>query len=136
MEILLLEDNPGDARLFHEVLRELDYLAPRVAHARRLSEAVELARDHAFDIIFLDLSLPDGYGLEVIRQVRDVTTAPIVVLTGSVDEALAARALAEGAQSYLPKGFIEPAELLAAMETAGAGLARPLPAGANPGGPG
>jgi len=135
MEILLLEDNPGDARLFHEVLRELDYLAPRVAHARRLSEAVELARRRALDIIFLDLSLPDGYGLEVVRQVRAVTTAPIVVLTGSVDETLAARALTEGAQSYLPKGFIEPAELLAAMETAGAALAPRLSVGANPGVP-
>ncbi len=133
MEILLLEDNPGDARLFHEVLREVDYLAPRVAHARRLNEALELARDGAFDIIFLDLALPDGQGLEVVQQVRAVTAAPIVVLTGSADEALAARALAAGAQSYLPKGFIEPAELLAAMETAGAALARPLPVGANPG---
>jgi len=81
------------------------------------------------------LSLPDGYGLEVVRQVRAVTTAPIVVLTGSVDETLAARALTEGAQSYLPKGFIEPAELLAAMETAGAALAPRLSVGANPGVP-
>lgn len=135
MDILLLEDNPGDARLFQEALRDLAHLAPRVAHARRLGEALDFARAHAFDIIFLDLSLPDGYGLEVVHQVRAVeATAPIVVLTGSVDDELAARTLQEGAQCFLRKGFIEPEELLAAIDAATAALTRPLATAANRGG--
>lgn len=134
MQILLLEDNPGDARLFHEALRDLPQLAPRVTHARRLSEAVEFARASAFDIVFLDLSVPDGYGIEVVQQVRAESAAPIVVLTGSVDDRLAARTLTEGAQCFLRKGFIEPAELLAAIEKANAEMNRPTAPATHRGG--
>jgi len=103
--VLIVEDNPGDARLVSLYLRE-DYQAPfTVLLAGQLSEAMAvLARNHV-DVVLLDLSLPDSFGLDTLARLRSAAPlVPVVVLTGTNDEELALAALRQGAQDYLVKG--------------------------------
>ena len=115
IRILLVEDNPGDARLLREQLREAS-LHFDLTHVDRLSEAREsVARDGA-DIVLLDLSLPDGHGLETVRSMLEAAPeVPIIVLTGLDDETTAVQAVQAGAQDFLVKGQVE-----------GGGLARAI----------
>src|SRR5690606_38118923 len=74
----------------------------------RLAEAVETAKNDRFDVILLDLSLPDASGIETFRRLHHaVDRTPIVVLTGLEDETIALTALQEGAQDYLTKQFAD-----------------------------
>ena len=105
IRILLVEDNPGDARLVEILLSEVD--APRFAitHAERLGEALQWLEEQAFDVILLDLSLPDSSGLETVSRTRAaVPRTPMVVLSGRDDEEIALQALKGGAEDYLVKG--------------------------------
>jgi len=118
--LLLVEDNPGDAHLLREMLNnEKDSQDTALTHVERLSEAEKFLAEHTVDIILLDLGLPDAQGLGAVRRARAVAPhVPLVVLTGMDDEALAGRALREGAQDYLIKGEIERRGLLRALRYA------------------
>lgn len=103
-EVLLTEDNPGDARLVEELLEE----APSrwdVTWVRRREAALErLNEGSAPDVVLLDLGLPDSRGLDTLRAVLSATArVPVVVLTGHADTELGAEAVREGAQDYLLK---------------------------------
>lgn len=105
---LLIEDNPGDARLLREFLAEGDGAQFELIHADRLSQAMELLQDGQFGVILLDLSLPDGQGLDMLPQLRSrAMDAPVVVLTGLDDQEVALKALQQGAQDYLIKGQVD-----------------------------
>lgn len=105
LRILLVEDNPADARLLRETVAELPGLHCEVGHADRLSEAVTLIRAAPFDLVLLDLSLPDSTGLDTVRAIHlEAGLTPIVVLTGTDDETLGVASVREGAQDYLVKG--------------------------------
>jgi diguanylate cyclase (GGDEF)-like protein/PAS domain S-box-containing protein len=105
--VLLIEDNPGDARLLREMLQEEGLYSSELLHADSMGRAEKILAEHAVDIILLDLGLPDAQGLEAVRRARAVAPrVPLVVLTGLDDEVLAAQALQEGAQDYLIKGQI------------------------------
>ena len=117
--LLLIEDNPGDARLLREMLNEQSSFNTELTHVQRMSEAEAHLAERAVDIILLDLGLSDAQGLGAVRRVH--AAAPrvaVVVLTVFDDEALAALALQEGAQDYLIKGQIETRGLLRAMRYA------------------
>ena len=119
--LLLIEDNPGDARLVREHL--LDASGAQWIEVR---EAPSLAGGIAFveqggkpAIVLLDLSLPDSFGLETLARWLAVAPAlPVIVLTGSDDEALAVNAVREGAQDYLVKGRIDGGLLVQAIRYA------------------
>lgn len=102
--LLLVEDNVGDARLVEERLkrgwtRNLD-----VHHVTRLDQAAGHLAGHRADCVLLDLSLPDSEGADgVTRLVDDFPEIPIVVLSGTDEEALVLQCLHEGAQDYLVK---------------------------------
>jgi signal transduction histidine kinase len=120
---LLIEDNPGDARLIREMLRESasgGALRVDLTHVDRLSAGLEKLHDEAVtNVVLLDLSLPDSTGFDTFRSVR--TAAPgvaIVVLSGLDDQDLAVRAVQEGAQDYLVKGQVDGGTLLRAMRYA------------------
>ncbi len=118
--LLLVEDNHGDARLLREMLNE-DHGAQATVMTRVecMREAEQHLAQHAVDIILLDLGLTDAEGLEAIQRTHAAAPhVPLVVLTGRDDEALAARALQEGAQDYLIKGQIETRGLLRALRYA------------------
>ena len=103
--ILLVEDNPADARLLQVYLDEIENNDYQLHHATRLADARELLPQHHYAIILLDLSLPDSRGLETIEtMISAAGNVPIVVMTGLDDEQLAASALQMGAQDYLLKG--------------------------------
>lgn len=106
-KILLVEDNPGDAGLFREMLSEASQLEFEIDVARDLTEAFAFMSQSAYDLIVLDLALPDSRGIETFGVVQERgLDIPILVLTGERDTALALRAVREGAQDYLIKGDI------------------------------
>jgi two-component system cell cycle sensor histidine kinase/response regulator CckA len=119
MTILLVEDNPGDARLLREMFRESASHDTKVTHVESMNEAERHIAENTVDIILLDLGLPDTEGLGAVRRARAAAPGvPLVVLTGLDDELLAVQALQEGAQDYLVKGQIEARGLLRAMRYA------------------
>jgi two-component system, sensor histidine kinase and response regulator len=108
VKLLLVEDNPGDARYLWHLLHEAGVDRFELTHLDRLDAALKYLADHQTDLILLDLSLPDAQGLETVRRVRaGFPDVPIVVLTGFNDEAFALQAVREGAQDYLFKSQIE-----------------------------
>ena len=117
--VLLIEDNPGDARLLREMLNEEGSHNIKLAHVESMSAAETHLAEHEVDMVLLDLGLPDVRGLEAVRRAHAASPrVPLVVLTGLDDEALAAQALQEGAQDYLIKDQIETRGLLRAMRYA------------------
>jgi PAS domain S-box-containing protein len=105
MKLLLVEDNPGDARLVQLAFSEVQERAIALTHVDRVAEAEVRLTTEEFDAILLDLSLPDSHGLATVERVRRAApNVPIVVLTGFADDAVALQALHVGAQDYLPKG--------------------------------
>jgi signal transduction histidine kinase len=108
IRILLVEDNPGDARLLRETLREAEGFPFEMAHAERLAQAAGMLAAHAADVVLLDLSLPDAHGLDTVRRMLEAAPdLPIIVLTGTDDERLALQAVHAGAQDYLAKGRVD-----------------------------
>src|SRR5437764_4694785 len=107
LSVLLVEDNPADARLVREMLKAV---RPSLAltHVTRLDDALEHLRTHGFSAVLLDLTLPDSEGMDTLVRARDqAPQTPIVVLTGMADEDRAAKAVREGAQDYLIKGQVD-----------------------------
>lgn len=102
--VLLVEDNPDDARLLRYSLEEVSGVKFNIIHVNRLADAViSLKRDHV-DVVLLDINLPDSVGLDTFRLTHSVAAAvPIIILTGNDDDDLASQALNEGAQDYLVK---------------------------------
>jgi len=105
--VLLIEDNPGDARLIRELLDEAG--APFELHnVIRLSEALDRLDTEHFHLILLDLSLPDSQGIDSFRRISaQAPDIPLIVLTGMADEALALQIVELGAQDYLVKGEVD-----------------------------
>ncbi|HEY4997822.1 MAG TPA: response regulator, partial [Usitatibacter sp.] len=115
--VLLIEDNPGDARLIREMLAEEDAAAFQLVHADRLSRGIEVLAQKATDLVLLDLSLPDSNGLDTFSKVfAHSPKVPIIVLSGNDDRQLALYAVKSGAQDYLVKGKIDRELLLKAMQ--------------------
>jgi len=105
--VLLIEDNPGEARLYREFLAQASVANFEVVHTNRLSTGLERLSERDIDVILLDLGLPDSQGLDTFTQVQaQARNTPIVVLTGLDDENLAMKAVQAGAQDYLTKGQV------------------------------
>jgi signal transduction histidine kinase len=103
--ILLVEDNPGDARLTQVLLAEAGVQPADVVHVASLAEASTLLGAGAFDVVLLDLSLPDAHGLAGVVAMQTLCPhLPVVVLSGLDDESVSLEALQMGAQDYLVKG--------------------------------
>ncbi|MBI4860867.1 MAG: response regulator, partial [Candidatus Riflebacteria bacterium] len=118
LSTLLVEDDEADACLLMETV-----LGPpaqsHVVHVRRLSDAVDAAGRQRFDVVLLDLSLPDTRGLGTVVRARAAMPAlPIIVLTGNHDEQTGLEALRVGAQDYLVKGSIPRERMLRAIRYA------------------
>ena len=106
--ILVVEDNPGDVRLVEELLRAAWVVAGSINHVSSVEDAIGHVAKDVPACILLDLSLPDAQGLGTLERMRDAhPSVPIVVLTGTDDEAQAVQAVQEGAQDYLIKGQVD-----------------------------
>lgn len=119
IRVLLIEDNPGDARLIREVLSDTDNQNIELKWVDQLETGIELITKDAFDVVLLDLSLPDSHGMETIISFREQAPAiPIVVLTGLDDEKVAINAVQHGAQDYLIKGQVNSSVIMRSMRYA------------------
>ena len=117
--VLLIEDNPGDARLLREMFHEPDAQQVELVHVECMGDAAKYLATHVADIILLDLGLPDAQGLDAVRRARAIAPhTPLAVLSGMDDESMAVQALQVGAQDYLIKGQVEPHELMRVLRYA------------------
>ena len=118
-KVLLIEDNPGDARLIREMIAEEPGAAFELECAERLALGLERLSAGGIGLVLLDLSLPDSMGLETFAKVYAHSPAvPIIVLTGNDDNNLALAAVKRGAQDYLVKGRLDRELLLRSMQYA------------------
>jgi DNA-binding response OmpR family regulator len=107
VKVLLIEDNDADARFISEMFKDIKTTKYEVSWAKRLDEGLKLLDDDSFDVLLLDLSLPDSIGLETFERAHEYEPElPIVILSGLDDEEVAVRAVREGAQDYLMKGEV------------------------------
>lgn len=119
LHILLVEDNPGDARLMNIYLQQALRPSPEIQHAQRLDEARQILSETTFEAILLDLSLPDAEGLETVKEIQGCARdTPVIVLTGRDDEDFARRAVKAGAQDFLVKDRVDESALRQAIHYA------------------
>ena len=109
IKILLVEDNPADARLLRERLAEVTSMKFELVHVERLSDCLKQLKKEEFDVVFLDMVLPDSLGLDILQRAQEEAPGmPMIVLTGTMDdEILAVKAVKEGAQDYLIKDQVD-----------------------------
>ncbi|MBN2103605.1 response regulator [bacterium] len=103
--ILYIEDNPGDVKLFREMVSGCS--VPMTLHVvRTIKEGKDMIRRHEFDAILLDVELPDSYGLDSVKMLVEASPhTPVIVLTGHQNDVLGVQAIQSGAQDYLIKGI-------------------------------
>jgi len=117
--LLVVEDNPGDARLFRQMIDQHDTHDTEVTQVDCMLDAEAQLAERTYDLILLDLDLPDTQGLDGVRRAQAAAPrVPLVVLTALDDELLATQALRQGAQDFLIKGHVEARGLLRAIRYA------------------
>jgi len=105
LTILIIEDNPAGTRLIKEALAETNGGAFELKYADRLSDGLKKISKEDFDIVLLDLSLPDSAGLETITSIsKKNKDIPLIILTGTDNLEIATKSLGMGAKDYLVKG--------------------------------
>jgi PAS domain S-box-containing protein len=108
VQILLFEDNPGDANLIEEMLEEFADFPYELKNVETLKEGLELLKEQQFDVILSDLRLPDSDGTETFLDIHATNSrVPIIILTGINNENVGIDAVKKGAQDYLVKGQVD-----------------------------
>lgn len=121
IRVLLIEDNPGDARLIQELLKDTGNINLRFEHVSSLKEGLKYIGDpeKPLDAVLLDLGLPDSQGFETFSRFHEEAEAfTVIVLSGLNDVDLAVHAVRSGAQDYLVKGQITGETLLRSIRHA------------------
>ncbi len=112
INLLIIEDNPGDVRILEEIFKKIRDFSFNLDFSMRLSDGLKKLEKTAFDLILLDLSLPDSEKSETLSILLDKNpNVPIVILTGLNDKGGAIDSVRKGAQDYLIKGEINEAVL-------------------------
>lgn len=108
-KVLLIEDNPGDARLIEILLKESDFSDCLIVKKETLADGMALLKEQpGFDAVMLDLSLPDSNGFETLeRFVAKFPSYNVIVLTGFSDKSMGLKAVRAGAQDFLVKGMFD-----------------------------
>ncbi len=105
IRLLLIEDNPGDARLLQEIFQKSQYPVFRLLWARSLTNGLEILSAESFDLVILDLHLPDSLGRHTFTHLHQrFPLLPVIIISGTQDEALATQTVRDGAQDYFLKG--------------------------------
>ncbi|HSH66798.1 MAG TPA: response regulator, partial [Bacteroidia bacterium] len=108
LNILLVEDNPGDARLIDIFMKEAFGGGYVLSISEDLTTGLQQIHEHTFDIIIADLSLPDSDGLDTFKRIHEnAPEIPTIVLTGLEDESVGINAVKFGAQDFLIKGKLK-----------------------------
>lgn len=107
IRLLLVEDTPSDANFLQNIFQTTNEPVFNLVWARSLASGLEQLADSSFDLVLLDLHLPDSVGHHTFTQVHTfIPTTPIIILSGTQDENLAVQIVREGAQDYLRKGQV------------------------------
>lgn len=108
IHLLLIEDNTLEASFLRDLLVEGDPTGIHISHVQRFADGLDLIHQVPFDVVLLDLSLPDAQGLDRLSQIcHFVPELPVIVLTREDNPNTAVEALRLGAQDYLVKGRID-----------------------------
>jgi serine phosphatase RsbU (regulator of sigma subunit) len=119
LKVLLIEDNPLDARLIQIMVAEAGAGLFQMERVERVSDGMERLKQGDIEMVLLDLSLPDSHGLGTFERVHKAfPKVPIIVMSGLDDQAVAVRAVHEGAQDFLVKGQVNGPLLIRAMRYA------------------
>ena len=122
IRILIIEDNPADIRLVQEMLAEAgsrERIGYELFKASDLKQASELLAANVYDVVLLDLSLPDSTGLETVKRILPLAgNSAVVVMSGLENQTTALDAVQAGAQDYLVKGYVDPYSLPRAIHYA------------------
>jgi CheY-like chemotaxis protein len=115
LKILLVEDNPGDVFIIKDSVKSTGTKFA-VSHSSLLRDAIQILAEQTFDVILLDLGLPDSIGIQTLNKIlASNVKAPVIVMTGLDDEETALAALKEGAQDYLVKNNLTSENILRAI---------------------
>ncbi len=105
IQVLLIEDNPFDVRIIQDILSQAEGAPFEITAASRLSEGLDHLNTGGFDVLLLDLNLPDKKGLSSLGKILSIDKKiPIIIISGIGDEETALEALKKGAQDYFVKG--------------------------------
>lgn len=105
MNILLVEDNPADARLVEIYLSESTMIDPTIVKTTELGKGLLMLEEQDFDVVLLDLTLPDSSGFSTIKTMLDeFPEQTVIVMTGLEDETVALNSVKAGAQDFIVKG--------------------------------
>lgn len=116
LKMLLMEDNAGDALLFNELLEGSPF-EWTVKTTDRLARALVLLGEERFDLVMMDLNLPDSSGMATLSGIRQaVPELPVIVLSGSATDESPDKLTSEGATVFLQKGQLDPEGLWAIIE--------------------
>ncbi len=114
----MVEDNPGDARLIREFLKEENFVS-NLEHSDNLTKGLDCLANKDFDAVLLDLGLPESQGLATFEKFSSFANqVPIIILTGFKDDATGLEAVRRGAQDYLVKGKLDGALLIKTIKYA------------------
>ena len=119
INILIVEDNEGDAILVQELLegqKEKDF---KCSSVESIADSMELIKENSFDVVILDLDLPDGKGFDTFSKIKEVAPeVPILILSGSTMKRDEFKQCLNSADDYLVKGYLDSPSLVAAICTA------------------
>lgn len=119
IRIMLIEDSPDDTDLFRDLLASVPSISYAVTHVERMREALRLLGVEPFELILLDLGLPDSQGFDTFARISEQSPdIPIIVLTGLDNDALAMQTVQNGAQDYLVKAQVDGPGLIRAIRYA------------------
>ena len=119
IKVLLIEDNKGDSAIILEMLKKSENAQFELIHTPRLKAGLSLLENEKFDVILLDLGLPDSEGLKSFKVIlKKNPTIPIIILTGLANEEIGIKAIKYGAQDYLVKGEFNGKLLVRAIQYA------------------
>lgn len=119
IKVLLVEDNPGDARLIEEMLNLDDKHEYELVHSKRLDDGIKMFIKEKFDVMLLDLGLPDSDGMDTLDIMRyNAPDIPIIVLTGFKEDVFEKGTVGRGAKNYLAKDNLNPRLLVDAIQKA------------------
>ena len=119
LNVLLIEDNPPDAYLVIELLEQSNLINFEVKWSTKLRDGLNELKSQTFDVILLDLSLPDSFGIETLLNTLEKTqNIPIIVLTGEDNDKLGIKFVKKGAQDFLIKGQVNNIRLIHSIQYA------------------
>lgn len=102
--VLIVEDDADDFYILKQSLQGIEGLQATIRHSKTLKTALEVLTERHFDVVLLDLNVPDSTGLGTVRSIMKVCThIPVIVLTGIDDEKIGKDAIKYGAEDYVPK---------------------------------